>query len=83
MVSTKWLEEMTSRLSELTGLEPHLITPSEEQSKTLLDVARVASHSSGDRINAPLLCYAIGVAVGRGRSLDELCRAVTTFAGSS
>jgi uncharacterized protein DUF6457 len=80
-VSTKWLDEMTDRFSELTGIDHRVITPSSGQSKALLEVARVASHSSGDRINAPLLCYAIGVAVGRGANLEELCRAVETFAG--
>jgi hypothetical protein len=40
--------------------------------RTLLDLARVAAHDSGERTNAPLVCYLLGVAVGRGASLDAL-----------
>jgi hypothetical protein len=40
--------------------------------RTLLDLARVAAHDSGERTNAPLLCYLLGVAVGRGGTLDAL-----------
>jgi hypothetical protein len=41
----------------------------------LLDIARDAAHQSGDRTNAPLLCYLIGRAQG-DRSLDELLEAI-------
>jgi hypothetical protein len=37
--------------------------------------ARVAAHDSGERINAPLLCYLAGRAQG-SRELDELAEAV-------
>jgi hypothetical protein len=41
----------------------------------LLELARVAAHESGDRRNAPLLCYLVGRAQG-SRDLDELVEAV-------
>jgi hypothetical protein len=41
----------------------------------LLDIARVAAHDSGNRTNAPLLCYLIGRAQG-DRSIDELLEAI-------
>jgi hypothetical protein len=44
--------------------------------RTLLDLARVAAHDSGERTNAPLLCYLLGVAVGRGADLGELADAL-------
>jgi uncharacterized protein DUF6457 len=44
--------------------------------RTLLDLARVAAHDSGERTNAPLLCYVLGVAVGRGAELRELADAL-------
>ena len=44
--------------------------------RTLLDLARVAAHDSGERTNAPLLCYLVGVAVGRGAELGELADAL-------
>ena len=48
-----------------------------------LDLAdRIAAHESGDRTNAPLLCYLIGKA-GRTASLDELARAITGTATST
>ena len=31
----------------------------------LLELARIAAHESGERINAPLLCYLVGVVYGR------------------
>jgi hypothetical protein len=43
--------------------------------RELLDIARIAAHDSGDRTNAPLLCYLIGRAQGE-RSLDELLEAI-------
>jgi hypothetical protein len=43
--------------------------------ETLLDLARIAAHESGDRRNAPLLCYLVGRAQG-SRSLDEVAEAV-------
>jgi hypothetical protein len=42
----------------------------------ILELARIASHDSGERINAPLLCYAMGIAVGKGASLEELAKIV-------
>jgi hypothetical protein len=44
--------------------------------RTLLDLARVAAHDSGERTNAPLLCYLLGVAVGRGANLEEVSEAL-------
>ena len=48
---------------------------SDDDVNGLLEVARVAAHESGDRTNAPLLCYLIGRAQG-DRSLDELLEAI-------
>ncbi|MDX6402207.1 MAG: hypothetical protein QOF27_2813 [Gaiellaceae bacterium] len=48
---------------------------SEADADTLLDLARIAAHLSGERTNAPLLCYLIGRAQG-DRPLDELAEAV-------
>ena len=48
---------------------------SREDEETLLDLARVAAHASGDRTNAPLLCYLLGRVQG-DRPLEELAEAV-------
>ena len=48
---------------------------SEADADTLLDLARIAAHLSGERTNAPLLCYLVWRAQG-DRPLDELAEAV-------
>ena len=48
---------------------------SEEDAETLLDLARIAAHDSGERTNAPLLCYLVGRAQGDA-DLGELAAAV-------
>lgn len=46
--------------------------------RALLAVARVAAHDSGERTNAPLLCYLIGLAAARSDAdVDTLAAAVT------
>lgn len=67
-----WIDEMTASVAEAAGLEPAELKLPEAVREEILDLARIASHTSGDRINAPLLCYALGIAVGRGAKLDDL-----------
>lgn len=50
---------------------------SEEEEKTLLDLARLAAHESGDRRNAPLLCYLLGRAGGDLDALAETVRSTS------
>jgi len=45
----------------------------------LLELARIAAHESGERINAPLLCYLIGLA--RGQHGGELADLVDATVG--
>lgn len=48
------------------------------QAEALLNLAGTAAHDSGDRKNAPLIAYLVGLAKGRNasRSLDELVRSI-------
>ena len=48
------------------------VTLEERDADTLLELARLAAHTSGDRRNAPLLCYLVGIAVARGGELDSI-----------
>ncbi len=48
---------------------------SDADAETLLDLARIAAHTSGERTNAPLLCYLIGRLQG-DRPLDDLAEAI-------
>lgn len=76
-----WLDPVTAAVAERAGLDPDELRLPAEVSREILDLARIASHASGERINAPLLCYALGIAVGRGASLDELAAVVREAAG--
>jgi Domain of unknown function (DUF6457) len=48
---------------------------SDADAQTLLKIAALAAHESGERTNAPLLCYLVGRLQG-DRSLDEILEAV-------
>ena len=62
-----WLEEAAEKLGGDIRL-------SGDEQRALLELARVAAHTSGDRRNAPLVTYLVGLARGRGdeRSVEEL-----------
>ena len=66
-----WLDQITTSLAEGTGVAVDALELSPETRRALLDVARVASHSSGERIYAPLLCYVLGMLSSRGVPLEQ------------
>ena len=70
-----WLTGARDAVAEAAGVAPSKLELSDEDAATLLDLARVAAHDSGERTNAPLLCYLVGRAQG-GASLDDLADAV-------
>jgi hypothetical protein len=70
-----WLQEARNALAHAAGLQPDELTLTDEDATTLLDLARVAAHDSGERTNAPLLCYLVGLARG-GAGLETLADAV-------
>jgi hypothetical protein len=55
---------------------PEKLELSDDDASTLLDLARIAAHESGERTNAPLLCYLVGLARRGGADLDPLADAV-------
>jgi hypothetical protein len=61
----EWLREARDRLAEAAGESPESLELSQAEIDELLELARVAAHDSGERINAPLLCYLVGLARGR------------------
>jgi hypothetical protein len=71
-----WLEDARDAVAAATGVAPGDLELSEQDAATLLELARVAAHESGERTNAPLLCYLVGRAVQRGADLDSLADAV-------
>jgi hypothetical protein len=70
-----WLTEARDRLAAAAGIPPAELELSDDDVRELLDLARIAAHDSGERTNAPLLCYLVGRAQG-GASLDTLADAV-------
>ena len=48
---------------------------SADEMRILLDLAAHAAHESGNRVNAPLVCYLVGRLQGE-RSLEEVAEAV-------
>jgi uncharacterized protein DUF6457 len=67
------VNEWLTRQAEAIGVEG--LSAAEE--KTLLDLARVAAHTSGDRTSAPLLCYLLGRADGDLDALAEIVRSTS------
>lgn len=72
----EWLESARDRIAEASGVDAAQLALSDEDVAALLDLARVAAHESGDRTNAPLACYLVGLALGqaRGVGLGRLAR---------
>jgi hypothetical protein len=70
-----WLSRSRDAVAAASGLDPALLEIGEADAATLLDLARIAAHESGERTNAPLLCYLVGRAQGAA-SLDVLAEAV-------
>ncbi len=70
----EWLERARADLAARVGDDPaaYGLTPADVDA--LLELARAAAHGSGERQNAPLATYLVGLAHGRHpeRSLGEL-----------
>ena len=64
----EWLRNAVSGMDGDLELSP-------EEMRTLLDLAAYAAHESGNRVNAPLVCYLVGRLQGE-RDLDQVAEAV-------
>jgi hypothetical protein len=71
----QWLSDARDALTKASGVPAERLELDDETVRELLELARVAAHDSGERTNAPLLCYLVGRAQN-GASLDELADAV-------
>jgi hypothetical protein len=74
-VVDSWLSDVRNRIAERAGIPPEELELDSDTEATLLDLARVAAHESGERKNAPLLCYLAGRVAGRVPP-DEIRRVV-------
>ena len=70
-----WLSGARDAIAAEAGIAPDDLDLSDADAATLLDLARIAAHVSGDRTNAPLLCYLVGRAAG-GSDVSSLADAV-------
>jgi hypothetical protein len=71
----QWLTQARDALARASGVPAEQLELDDEGVRSLLELARVSAHESGERTNAPLLCYLVGRAQN-GASLDELADAV-------
>ena len=71
-----WLTAASDAFAEASGIAREDLTIDEHTVATILDLARIAAHTSGARTNAPLLSYLAGLAVARGGDIDELAEAI-------
>jgi hypothetical protein len=67
----EWLEQARDRIAGATGEEPASLALDQAQIDAILELARVAAHESGERTNAPLVCYLAGLAAGRSGAEPE------------
>jgi hypothetical protein len=67
-----WLALRADRLAEASTVDRSTLELNDTQIQQLLDLAGFAAHDSGDRTNAPLLCYLVGVAAATGKSVADL-----------
>jgi hypothetical protein len=70
-----WLTRARDALAGAAEVSPEQLELDDGDAAALLDLARIAAHESGERTNAPLLCYLVGRAQGVA-SVDELAEAV-------
>jgi uncharacterized protein DUF6457 len=70
-----WLTQARDAIAREGGIDAAELELDPADADTLADLARIAAHESGERTNAPLLCYLVGRAQG-SRPLDELAEAV-------
>ena len=71
-----WLTRARDALAAAARIGPDELDLSEDDERALLELARIAAHESGERTNAPLLCYLVGLAHGRHDvSLSDLIEA--------
>ena len=78
-----WISDLTDRIAERDRDRRRRARRSMPTTPTtLLRLAAVAAHTSGERTNAPLLCHVLGRAVALGAPLDQLALVVDDAAAS-
>jgi hypothetical protein len=68
----EWLAERADLLAATSGLPRERFQLDDADVTMLLELAKIGAHESGERTNAPLLTYLVGIARESGKPLDEL-----------
>ena len=68
----EWLSRRADALAAASGLPRDRFELDQTDVDQLLELAKIGAHDSGERTNAPLLTYLVGLAQGSGKTLDEL-----------
>jgi len=71
-----WLADAADALARVASISRERLDLDEETVRTLLELARIAAHESGERTNAPLVCYLAGICRASEVSVRELFEAV-------
>jgi Domain of unknown function (DUF6457) len=71
-----WLTAARDAVADAAGVDAASLDLTAADEATILDLARIAAHDSGERTNAPLLCYLVGQATAGGASLESVADAV-------
>jgi Domain of unknown function (DUF6457) len=73
----EWLRSVRDSVAAASRVSTAELELSVDDEQVLLRAARIAAHDSDDRTNAPLLCYLLGLAVGKSSgSLGTVAAAV-------
>jgi hypothetical protein len=72
-----WLRSARDAVAAASGVPVGELELTPGDARILLEVARAAAHNSGQRTNAPLLCYLIGLAAAKSdEELEKIAVAV-------
>ena len=71
----EWMTRVRDALAKAAKVPASELELKGDDVVTLLDLAAIAAHESGQRTNAPLLCYLVGKAE-HGADLETLAAAV-------
>jgi hypothetical protein len=71
-----WLSDAADALAAAAAVDRAALELDPATERALLELARIAAHESGDRTNAPLLCFLAGRAAATGAAVDDLADAV-------
>lgn len=67
----EWLDQARGRIAAEVSEDPSSFPLDRARSDAILELARIAAHESGERTNAPLVCYLVGLAIGRSGAEPE------------